>query len=215
MKRTYLLLGLLLPLLLAFTFGGDGPVFTTGESVSADNMNEIDTALDALEARDSVAEHESVETINIILETEMDASSELRALMDDESGTGALLFADGAIGAATATTPSADDNDTSVATTAYVQTEILAQGLPTSGQTDDRVVKTSGTAGDTEASGVAIDASNNMDLPGDLTTGSGGTTDPTYFMFRDTDDAGYTECGALNGTFSCAIDADGVIDGTL
>lgn len=67
-------------------------------------------------------------SVNILLETEIDASSELRALMDDESGTGALLFADGAIGASTATTPSADDNDTSVATTAYVQTEINAIG---------------------------------------------------------------------------------------
>lgn len=41
---------------------------------------------------------------NILVETEIDASSELRALMDDESGTGALLFANGALGSATATT---------------------------------------------------------------------------------------------------------------
>lgn len=88
------------------------------------NANEIDTALDALEARDTVVEHESLETINVILETEMDASSELRALIDDESGTGAILFAGGAIGAATADTALADDNDTSVATTAFVQTEL-------------------------------------------------------------------------------------------
>ena len=81
----------------------------SGEDWEPTNANEIDTALDALEARDTVAEHESVETINVILETEMDASSELRALMDDESGTGALLFADGAIGAATATTAAADE----------------------------------------------------------------------------------------------------------
>jgi hypothetical protein len=66
--------------------------------------------------------------VNILLETEIDASSELRALMDDESGTGALLFAAGDIGAGTATTPSANDDDTSIATTAYVQTEINAAG---------------------------------------------------------------------------------------
>lgn len=58
--------------------------------------------------------------------TDIDTSSELRAILGDESGTGALIFADGAIGAATATTPSANDNDTSVATTAYVQTELTA-----------------------------------------------------------------------------------------
>ena len=31
-------------------------------------------------------------------------------------------------------------------------------------------------------------------------------------MIRDTDDAGWTECKALNGTLSCATDADGVCD---
>jgi hypothetical protein len=51
-------------------------------------------------------------------------SASLRSTISDESGTGAAIFADGAIGAATATTASANDNDTSVATTAYVQTEI-------------------------------------------------------------------------------------------
>lgn len=38
---------------------------------------------------------------------------------------------------------------------------------------------------------------------------------PTFIMFRDSDDAGFTECGALNGSISCAIDADGVPDGSL
>jgi len=31
-------------------------------------------------------------------------------------------------------------------------------------------------------------------------------------MFRDTDDAGFTECNALNGVLTCSIDADGVCD---
>lgn len=39
------------------------------------------------------------------------------------------LAAGGNIGAATATTPSANDNDTSVATTAYVQTELTAERI--------------------------------------------------------------------------------------
>lgn len=65
---------------------------------------------------------------NIILATEIDTSAELRAILGDETGTGAAVFVGGAIGAATATTASANDNDTSVATTAYVQTELNAAG---------------------------------------------------------------------------------------
>jgi hypothetical protein len=59
---------------------------------------------------------------------DIDTSAEIRNIVGDESGTGALLFAGGAIGAATATTPAENDNDTSVATTAYVQTEIASLG---------------------------------------------------------------------------------------
>ena len=119
----------LTPLLFAFTYpdvGSNG--YVTGESVSADAMNALETSLDALEARDSIAEHESVETINVILATEIDTSAELRGILGDETGTGAAVFAGGAIGAATATTPAANDSDTSVATTAYVQGEINGAG---------------------------------------------------------------------------------------
>jgi hypothetical protein len=49
------------------------------------------------------------------------SSANLRSAMTDESGTGALIFAGGDIGAATATTPSTTDSSTKVATTAYVQ----------------------------------------------------------------------------------------------
>lgn len=34
------------------------------------------------------------------------------------------------------------------------------------------------------------------------------------YMYRDTDDAGWTECFALNGVQSCTVDADGVCDGS-
>ena len=57
---------------------------------------------------------------------DIDTSAELRSIVGDESGTGALIFAGGDIGAATATTPSAGDSDTSVATTAFVQGELDA-----------------------------------------------------------------------------------------
>jgi len=62
---------------------------------------------------------------------DIDTSAEIRAIVGDESGTGALLFAGGDIGAAVATTPAANDNDTSVATTAYVQTELTAYASDT------------------------------------------------------------------------------------
>lgn len=67
---------------------------------------------------------------------DIDTSAEIRGIVGDESGSGALLFADGAIGAATATTASANDNDTSVATTAYVQTELTAYASDTVTQTN-------------------------------------------------------------------------------
>jgi hypothetical protein len=59
---------------------------------------------------------------------DIDTSAELRSIVGDESGTGALLFAGGALGAATATTPAENDSSTAVATTAYVQTELSGLG---------------------------------------------------------------------------------------
>jgi hypothetical protein len=56
--------------------------------------------------------------------TDIDTSAELRTILTDESGTGAAIFAGGDIAAGTATTPSAGDSDTSIATTAFVQTEV-------------------------------------------------------------------------------------------
>jgi hypothetical protein len=62
---------------------------------------------------------------------DIDTSAELRTIVTDESGTGALLFAGGDIAAGTATTASADDSDTSIATTAYVQAELTAYATDT------------------------------------------------------------------------------------
>lgn len=58
-------------------------------------------------------------------------SADLRGVLSDENGTGAALFVGGDIGAGAATTPSANDNDTSIATTAYVQTELTAYASDT------------------------------------------------------------------------------------
>jgi hypothetical protein len=80
---------------------------------------------------DTIGEIETVLSANILLETEIDASAELRALMDDESGTGLFLFQNGDILAGTATTPAANDNDTSIMTSAGLQTELTAYGSDT------------------------------------------------------------------------------------
>jgi hypothetical protein len=65
------------------------------------------------------------------------SSANLRSAVTDESGTGALIFAGGNIGAATATTATEGDNDTSVATTEFVTTAVAAveggTGVPTGG----------------------------------------------------------------------------------
>jgi hypothetical protein len=62
---------------------------------------------------------------------DIDTSAELRAILTDETGTGALVFVAGNIGAATATTAAANDNTTLVATTAYTQAEITAYASDT------------------------------------------------------------------------------------
>lgn len=67
-------------------------------------------------------------TISLASNTLTATSAQMRTAISDKTGTGAAVFAGGDIGAATATTPAADDNDTSVATTAYVQGELAGLG---------------------------------------------------------------------------------------
>lgn len=57
------------------------------------------------------------------------------------------------------------------------QAELDALTLPNSGQTDNRLVKTSGTAGDLEGTGVSVDDSDNLSTPGTVTA-SGFTSTP-------------------------------------
>lgn len=93
-------------------------------------------------------------TINLTSNTLLATSAQMRTALSDETGTGAAVFAGGNIGTATATTPDANDNDTSVATTAYVQGEIAGlAGGPSTG-----------------SFGVTVDGGGTV-----LTTGSKGT----------------------------------------
>lgn len=103
----------------------------------------------------------------------------------------------GAIGAATATTPSADDNDTSVATTAYVQTEITATASDTQTLTN-KTFNTASTGNDVT-----------VPLNGDL---DGAITDPA-----DADDMIYKKVqNAMTLTdIHCLAEGGGTITLTL
>jgi hypothetical protein len=67
---------------------------------------------------------EALDELDTEKEPALTDSASLRGTLSDESGTGPAIFEGGALGAATATTAAANDNDTSVATTAFVQTEL-------------------------------------------------------------------------------------------
>jgi len=65
-------------------------------------------------------------------------------------------------------------------------------------------------------------ATNDIEVSGDIYVNDEIYADITLyaeyggcFMILDSDGAGWTECSALNGTLSCATDADGVCDGSL
>lgn len=105
-----------------FPFG----LFTASDCSSYVTEGQVcwDSDDDALYVGDGLAAVEVAGSGGGMSTADIDTSAELRTIVTDESGTGAMLFAGGAIGAATATTPAADDNDTSVATTAYVQGEL-------------------------------------------------------------------------------------------
>jgi hypothetical protein len=73
-------------------------------------------------------------------------SANLRAAISDESGTGAIVFAGGDIGAATATTATAGNSSTLVATTAFVANAVSSSGTRKYTETNASITPSSGTA---------------------------------------------------------------------
>jgi hypothetical protein len=73
-------------------------------------------------------------------------SANLRAAISDESGTGAIVFAGGDIGAATATTATAGNSTTLVATTAFVANAVSSSGTKKYTATNASITPSSGTA---------------------------------------------------------------------
>jgi hypothetical protein len=97
-------------------------------------------------------------------------------------------------------------NASEVAADVATQAELDAKSAGTS--TDLAVAKFSGTTGDIVNSAVTIDASNNLNVPGTITSGAG--SGAACLILRDSDNAGDSACAVLNGTFSCQIDTNGV-----
>ncbi len=85
------------------------------------------------------------------------------------------------------------------------QAELDAKSVASS--TDNAVARFDSTAGDIQDSGVTVDDSNNVTIPGTIT--SGGTEVPTCIIMRDSDDAGDTACEVLNGAWDCEVDTNG------
>ena len=104
----------------------EGTVVSAGTNAGEHNLG-IDSSDSRLKSRENAG---SLVTYAITADKlsafAATTSAELRGVLSDESGTGAAIFAGGNIGAGDATTPAANDNDTSIATTAYVQTELTA-----------------------------------------------------------------------------------------
>lgn len=102
----------------------EGTVVSAGTNAGEHNLG-IDSSDSRLKSRENAG---SLVTYAITADKlsafAATTSAELRGVLSDESGTGAAIFAGGNIGAGDATTPAANDNDTSIATTAYVQTEL-------------------------------------------------------------------------------------------
>ena len=91
-------------------------------------------------------------------------------------------------------------------------TELTAKSAASSTLT--AIPKFSDTLGDLVDTGVTIaDTTNSITTPGALS--AGGSTGASTFTLRNMADSGWVECGVSGTTFTCAVDADGVPDGTL
>ncbi len=66
---------------------------TATQDLDMDNFDVLDpdaveASIITLESKDTIAEHQTAESINVILETEINDSAKVRAILTDESGTG-------------------------------------------------------------------------------------------------------------------------------
>jgi hypothetical protein len=113
------------------------------------------------------------------------SSANLRAALSDESGTGALVFAGGDIGAATATTATAGNSSTLVATTAFVAnavTTAAGSGVKRYTATNASLTPSSGEVTWTVSAAThAIGAVGSI-IPSLKEVSSGATVEPDFFI---------------------------------
>jgi hypothetical protein len=114
-------------------------------------------------------------------------SANLRAAISDESGTGALVFSGGDIGAATATTASPGTNTTQVATTAFV-TAAVGSGLKKYNALSPTLIPASG-----EVTWTVIASTHGLGAIGSIIpslkeVSSGATVEPDFFINDTTGD---------------------------
>ena len=149
----------------ATTFSGAGTGLTgTAASLTAGNVT---TNANLTGGVTSVGNVATVVT-NANLTGEVTSSGNAATIADSVTVTG------WALGASTASTPAEDDNDTSLATTAYVQTEI--SGLGSGGWTDNGTVVYNTTTTDN----VGIGTTSNIASTKFQVSGNSGTTDDDF-----------------------------------
>ena len=113
------------------------------------------------------------------------SSANLRAALSDESGSGALVFAGGDIGAATATTATAGNSSTLVATTAFVAAAVTAgagSGVKRYTATNASLTPSSGEVTWTVAAGTHGIGAIGSIIPSLKEVSTGATVEPDFFI---------------------------------
>jgi len=119
------------------------------------------------------------------------SSANLRAALTDESGTGGLIFAGGDIGAATATTATAGNSSTLVATTAFVATAVsgsAGSGVKRYTATNASLTPSSGEVTWTVAAGTHGIGAVGSIIPSLKEVSSGSTVEPDFAINDTTGD---------------------------
>lgn len=159
-----------------------------GENWLHTNANEIDAAIDSLEAAVAAVE---------AFFTGSDANTALAlAANGGNCSAGSYPLGVNASGAVESCTDATTEIDAAV----------NAKSAASAGADGD-VMRADGTSGDVQDSGCNIDDSGNLTCEGDATFGTSGAS---CLILRDSDDGGDSACEVLNGTFSCETDTNGV-----
>lgn len=184
------------------------------------NANEVDTALDALES--IVADGNKGDITLGTSGTSWMVNANSVALGTDTTGGYAASVSEGGP-ATTATALAANGGNCSAGsyplgvdasgavescTDATTEIDAAVAAKSAASSTDNAVPKFDSTAGDVQNSGVLIDDSNNLTVPGDITSGTSGGT---CMIFTDLDDGtSQTAVWTVDGVLMDEVDTNGV-----